>query len=146
MLLQQRQLLSFLLGIIKGLLHLESKNSCSRCHKIKLTCLQVTAGLLSHCLDGMFSEGPFKRNKSSRCVYESSVLSSYNLKWWRFLLSLGKLNSSNSWGFFNKETLNFYIYFNFYLIAEVFSNMLFICPVLRNIEGGEVKRMQRLYM
>lgn len=102
-----------MLGIIKDLLHLESKNSCSRCRKIKLTCLHVTAGLLSHCLDGTFSEGPFKRNKSFRCVYESSVLSSYNLKRWRFLLSLGKLNSSNSWGFFNEETLNFYIYFHF---------------------------------
>lgn len=102
-----------MLGIIKDLLHLESKNSYSGCRKIKLTCLQVTAGLLSHCLGGIFSEGPFKRNKSSGCVYESSVLSNYNLKWWRFLLSLGKLNRSNSWGFFNEDSINFNIYFHF---------------------------------
>lgn len=128
-------------------MHLESKNSRSRCRRIKLTCLQVTSGLLSHCLDGPFSEGRFKRNKSSGYVCERAVLSNYNLKWWRFLLSLGKQNSSNSWGIFNEGTLNFYI-FHFLFNSRVFLKYSAHMPHIQKCGRGkkEVKRMQHHYM
>lgn len=121
-------------------MHLESRNSCSRFRSIRLPCLQVTAGLLSHCLDGVFSKGAFKRNKSFGCVFESSVLSNYDLKWWRFLLCHGKLNSSNSWGFFNGDTLNFNIYFHFLFNSRVLKYGVHNAPNSEMWKGGKSEK------
>lgn len=52
------------------------------------------------------------------------------------------LGSSNPKGFFNEETISFYIYFHLYLWAELLSTMLFVCLKLL-IKYGRGKNLKK---